>query len=125
MQYFDELCPVSSRVQRHICFVMPLAGRADDARYVEAMRRFVGEHAAYISRLRMRLVYVNTAAQREFAEPFMQHINWEQDVRFFAHESMRIYGNFLVEKARYSRSLAPRVCKSSLCMAAVGLGGGS
>jgi hypothetical protein len=81
MQYFDDLCPVSSRSQRHYCLILPISSSATDKEYVSAMNRFVKQHKDLLDRTNVHISYINVGSQRKFIGQFERHLSWEEGVK--------------------------------------------
>lgn len=81
MQYFDDLCPVSSRSQRHYCLILPVSGSSTDKDYVNAMNRFVKQHKELLEKSRIHISYINVGSQKQFIGQFERHLSWEEGVR--------------------------------------------
>lgn len=77
MELFDQLCPTSSRGQRHFCVILPVTDSTKDAAYVRNMRQFAKEHEKQLEKERIRLVYVHANKQPGFVEPFGEHSSEE------------------------------------------------
>lgn len=81
MQFFDDLCPVSSRSQRHYCLILPASGAATDKNYISAMSRFVKQHKDLLTRARVHVSYINVGAQKQFMSQFARHLSWEEGIK--------------------------------------------
>lgn len=81
MQYFDDLCPVSSRSQRHHCLILPVSGSSADKEYVHAMSRFVKQHKDFLERSKIHASYINVGSQKNFMSQFERHLSWEEGVK--------------------------------------------
>ncbi|KAI6225805.1 DnaJ domain protein [Aphelenchoides besseyi] len=81
MQFFDDLCPVSSRSQRHFCLLLPIKGTSGDQAYVQAMRRFVKQHKDLLKRSNIQISYINVYNQHQFMDQFSQHLQWEEGAK--------------------------------------------
>ncbi|KAI6178596.1 Transcription factor BTF3 [Aphelenchoides besseyi] len=81
MQFFDDLCPVSSRSQRHFCLLLPIKGTSGDQAYVQAMRRFVKQHKDLLQRSNIQISYINVYNQHRFMDQFSQHLQWEEGAK--------------------------------------------
>uniref|UniRef100_A0A7E4VFG4 DnaJ homolog subfamily C member 16 n=1 Tax=Panagrellus redivivus TaxID=6233 RepID=A0A7E4VFG4_PANRE len=69
MQYFDDLCPTSSRSLRHYCVILPVVDDASEAPYVDVLRSYLEAHPiSEKQRLKVAYVYVNR--QSAFFEQF-------------------------------------------------------
>jgi hypothetical protein len=80
MQFFDDLCPVSSRSQRHYCLILPVLGSPTDKDYISAMNRFVKQHKDLLSRSRIHVSYISVGSQKQFIQQFERHLSWEEGV---------------------------------------------
>ena len=72
MQYFDELCPTSSRSLRHYCIILPVSDSEADAHFVTSLYRFVHTHPkSDKSRLKVAYIYSNrqSLVLEQFSKP--------------------------------------------------------
>jgi DnaJ family protein C protein 16 len=96
MEYFDQLCPVSSRGFRHFCVILPVVDSTEDAKFVDNMRNFVKQHDQLLAQERINIVYMYTNKQRSFMESF-----GDITLRQGRRDLLVIWRNEYV-KARYS-----------------------
>jgi hypothetical protein len=80
MQFFDDLCPVSSRSQRHYCLILPVSGSSTDRDYISAMNRFAKQHKDLLARSRIHVSYIDVKAQKHVMNQFERHLSWEEGV---------------------------------------------
>lgn len=57
MQYFDELCPTSSRSLRHYCIILPVTDSESDEPYISALYRFTKAHPRS-EKSKMKISYI-------------------------------------------------------------------
>uniref|UniRef100_A0AC35FBY1 J domain-containing protein n=1 Tax=Panagrolaimus sp. PS1159 TaxID=55785 RepID=A0AC35FBY1_9BILA len=69
MQYFDELCPTSSRSLRHYCIILPVTDSESDEPYISALYRFTKAHPRS-EKSKMKISYIFSNRQAFFLEHF-------------------------------------------------------
>uniref|UniRef100_A0A0N4ZC39 DnaJ homolog subfamily C member 16 n=1 Tax=Parastrongyloides trichosuri TaxID=131310 RepID=A0A0N4ZC39_PARTI len=77
--YFEEICPVSSRSHKQICVVLPVMDSDVDKNFITTYRRFVTgfKNTVHNENLRFSYVYINK--QMDFMEKFIDFIPHNND----------------------------------------------
>ncbi|CAD5206907.1 unnamed protein product [Bursaphelenchus okinawaensis] len=68
MSYLDHLCPVSSRSQRHFCFIFPIENF--EPKFINSVRAYIKDNGVFLDKHRAKLVQISTKAQSEFMKNF-------------------------------------------------------
>uniref|UniRef100_A0A8R1HFU2 Uncharacterized protein n=1 Tax=Caenorhabditis japonica TaxID=281687 RepID=A0A8R1HFU2_CAEJA len=68
----DEICPTSSRSQRHLCVVLPVTSRKSEAEHVDAFRLYVKDSAEMWKTKKVRFAYVYIDKQKDWLRPFAE-----------------------------------------------------
>uniref|UniRef100_A0A914Y7T2 Thioredoxin domain-containing protein n=1 Tax=Panagrolaimus superbus TaxID=310955 RepID=A0A914Y7T2_9BILA len=69
MQYFDELCPTSSRSLRHYCIILPVTDAESEEPFVSALYRFINAHPRS-DKSRVKISYIFSNRQDFFLQHF-------------------------------------------------------
>ncbi|CAD5210104.1 unnamed protein product [Bursaphelenchus xylophilus] len=94
MSYMDQLCPVSSRSQRHFCFIFPVENF--EGKFLNSIRDFVNQNSGFLEKHRVKVVQISNKAQSDFMKHFEKpgHLDSE-------HKSFLVVWRHEYVKAKY------------------------
>ncbi|CAI4229220.1 unnamed protein product [Auanema sp. JU1783] len=78
MDYFDEICPVSSRNPRNLCAILPVFDTEEEKDFVDSWRTYAINSYNRWSQMKLRLVYIYANKQSEWLRPFIEKRGPEQ-----------------------------------------------
>lgn len=71
-EYFDDLCPVSSRNSRVLCVVLPVMDSKDDESFLNSFRTYARRNKHRYAEQKVVLTYVYANRQSEWIKPFLE-----------------------------------------------------
>uniref|UniRef100_A0A915PC95 J domain-containing protein n=1 Tax=Setaria digitata TaxID=48799 RepID=A0A915PC95_9BILA len=101
--YFDDLCPVSSRIFRSFCVILTATDSSSDLPHISSLRSFVHSHGDAFKKERLQFAYVYVNRQKEFIMSFFDGLS--QSEHFSLQERKRgllILWRYDQKKARFA-----------------------
>lgn len=110
MQFFDELCPVSSRMQRYICVILPVTDSSSNEKFVDILRKFVQQEGNRMTQDRIRITYIYSNVQEKFMNEFGQN---------YDHAKVLYLESFIsLGRTKCASDVEERICDGQIHMAA-------